>query len=778
MKSSLAVHSTVLGVMLCLPVTQLGRGQSFAGNVEPVEIDGGQAALSSADSSLYGDGMRAINDGRWANAEAIFTMVASQHGDHAEGALYWKAYAEKKQGQLKSAHDTCAELEHTFPTSSWVHDCGALAIEIGAESGKLVDVQTLRDDDLKLLALNFLMQQNESRALAQIQEILNGDSPEKLKREALFILGQHYSDATYAQIVRISYVEGDVRIARGEDKGKPAGATWETAVANLPLETGFSLVTGTGRAEIEFEDASTLYLGENSVLTFNDLHTTSGAPYTDLGLLSGTVSLNLHPYIPGEEFFLRTPTDNLMVKYPDAWNVRISSYLDGVAYTSLDGNVLPMPGVARKALVTEQTQYFREGRLVDFAGSNDPGAFADWDKWVADRVAQRTAAMSEVMKASGLTSPIPGLADMKGQGTFFECAPYGTCWEPAIQDGRPQSDDDVSQAWPSSAQAFEPRARVVQASFDQSPWFSGAQAIQAGLPDPTRIRPDEIYFPCFPGALRYRVVKDPVTGMDRVIDTGLSSPAGWNWAVCHAGSWIHRRHHYCWVVGHKRHHVEPVRWVKSGHKVGFVPIHPYDVKGRPPINRKEIVFAVSNKNGLSVERVKFEPGRPIEELKSPPREYRNAHLPPLSRAGVPHMEAHLIKGGVRGGNLTVAKGVPLGFDSKLHSFTMAKEVMHGSKSMTVSAPITNHGGTLQARGGSFAGGHGGYSSGGGARGGGGVSGGGSHGGGGSSGGGGSHGGGGGGSSGGGGSHGGGGGGSSGGGSSSAGSGGGAGGGHR
>ena len=53
------------------------------------------------------------------------------------------------------------------------------------------------------------------------------------------------SDATYPQIVRLSYVEGDVRIARGK-----RGAAWETAVADLPLETGFNLVTGKGRAEI------------------------------------------------------------------------------------------------------------------------------------------------------------------------------------------------------------------------------------------------------------------------------------------------------------------------------------------------------------------------------------------------------------------------------------------------------------------------------------------------------------------------------------------------
>jgi hypothetical protein len=153
------------------------------------------------------------------------------------------------------------------------------------------------------------MQKDEPRALAQLQEILNGDASEQLKKKAMFILGQHYSDATYAQIVRISYVEGDVRIARGEQNEKPAGEAWEQAVADLPLETGFSLVTGNGRAEIELEDASTIYLGENSVLIFNDLHTTSGVPYTEVALLSGTVSLAIKPYIYGETFVLRTPTD-------------------------------------------------------------------------------------------------------------------------------------------------------------------------------------------------------------------------------------------------------------------------------------------------------------------------------------------------------------------------------------------------------------------------------------------------------------------------------------
>jgi FecR protein len=761
MKSRLVFNLALWGVVVCLSAPQLASGQNFAGSVEPSELEAVSADLNTSDSTLYMQGTRAINEGRWANAEAIFTMVAGQHGDHSDGALYWKAYAENKQGHAKTALATCAELGYAFPSSSWIHECGALEIEIHAQSGKPADPKTIKDDDLKLLALNALMQKDESKALAQIQEILNDGSSERLKQQALFILGRHYSDATYAQIVRIRYVEGDVRIARGEQHEKPAGAVWEQAVSNLPLETGFSLVTGTGRAEIEFEDDTTLYLGENSVLTFNDLHTTGGVPYTDLGLLAGTVSVDVHPNIVGEEFYLKTPTDTFLSRYPEVWSARVSSYLDGVAHTRLS-----LFGVSPAALVKEKTQYFRDGHRVDIAGSDDPAAFTDWDRWVAARVEQRAAATAEMMKASGLTTPIPGLADMQGQGTFFDCAPYGTCWEPNIHDDSQTSADKVSQALPSSGQAFRQGAHLVQASFHQTRSFSASQ-IQGGLLDPLDATAYQGYFPCIPNSLRYRVIKDPITGSETVAATGLGpASGGWDWAVCHAGSWIPRRHHYCWVVGHKRHHVEPVRWVKSEHKVGFVPIHPYDVKGRPPINRTGPVFVLNNKNGLSLERSKFEPGHPIEELKSPPHEFRNAHLAPLARAGVPHMEAHSMREGARGGNLIAAKGgVPLSFDSKSQSFTTSKTVMQGSKSVTVATPVTNRGGTLQARGGSFAGAHGGFSSGGGAHGGGGSSGG-SHGGGGSSGGG-------------GGSHGGGGGGgSSGGSSSSGGASGGGGGGHR
>jgi len=710
--------AAILGGLICLPVrgpAGLAVGQEFTGASPAASTEGATLGTSSEDTSLYASGTRAINEGRWPDAEAIFSKVAGEHGEHRDGALYWQAYAENKLGQTSKALDTCSNLSHEFPSSSWIHECGALEIEIHARSGKPAEPKPGDDDDLKLLALNSLMQKDEARALAQIQEILNSsDSSEKLRNEALFILGHHYSDATYAQVVRISYMEGDVRIARGEQNEKPAGPVWEKATSDLPIEVGFSLVTGAGRAEIEFEDASTLYLGEDSVLTFNDLHTQSGIAHTEVALLSGTATLHVHPSMAGGSFILRTPTDELTTSFPHKTYLRVSSYTDAIAITGQDGGVLHLQPTGDEKMSTGQTLFFRAGQKVNPPASESGSEFVEWDQWVEKRVEKRRAAMIEVMKAAGLSSPIPGLAEMQGQGRFFECKPYGTCWEPNTADEARQAGERSPQFLQSSARAAGLPVHLLRTSFLKTTPIPGTAAAQSSA-STSLIGPwdEEPYFPCMPLALRYRIFRDPATGRERVTVFDANSYP-YRWAVCHSGSWIHRKHHYVWVVGHKIHHVEPVRWVKSGHTVAFVPLHPYDVKGRPPINQKEEIFAVNSKNGLSIERVKFDSGVSIESLKEPPREYRTTYLRPLLGAEVPHMEAHLMKDSLARDKATasVAGGIPLHFDPKSQSFMIAREVTKGEKTVTVMAPVSSRFGNLQARGGSFAGVHGSNSGGG------------------------------------------------------------------
>jgi len=148
----------------------------------------GEAADEGEQNSSYADGTRAISEGRWSDAESIFGTIAAQHGDRADAALYWKAYAQNKEGQQARALETCADLGHNFKKSRYISDCDAMRIEIRGASGQSVQQKGTPDDDLKLLALQAIMQQDEARAMPAVQQILNGNGSEKLKEKALFVL--------------------------------------------------------------------------------------------------------------------------------------------------------------------------------------------------------------------------------------------------------------------------------------------------------------------------------------------------------------------------------------------------------------------------------------------------------------------------------------------------------------------------------------------------------------------------------------------------------------
>ncbi|HMF53706.1 MAG TPA: hypothetical protein VK593_05110, partial [Edaphobacter sp.] len=98
-----------------------------------VSVEGGRFGIEEPEEARdtpYADGTRAINEGRWTDAEEIFTKIAAQRGDRADAALYWKAYAQNKEGQQARSLETCADLSRLNAKSRWVGECDALRIEI------------------------------------------------------------------------------------------------------------------------------------------------------------------------------------------------------------------------------------------------------------------------------------------------------------------------------------------------------------------------------------------------------------------------------------------------------------------------------------------------------------------------------------------------------------------------------------------------------------------------------------------------------------------------
>src|SRR5262249_51285162 len=80
------------------------------------------------------------------------------------------------------------------------------------------------------------------------------------------------ADSSHARIIRLSYVQGDVRIAHkvnGDSLQSESG--WEAATLNIPVHHGDAVATDNGRAEIEFESGTVAFLAENTVLEFYDL---------------------------------------------------------------------------------------------------------------------------------------------------------------------------------------------------------------------------------------------------------------------------------------------------------------------------------------------------------------------------------------------------------------------------------------------------------------------------------------------------------------------------
>ncbi|WP_263356242.1 VWA domain-containing protein [Acidicapsa ligni] len=200
---------TLAGVVL---VVRLGVAvPSFAAQVAPQALlpleastDSSLLSADTREDSPYSEGTRAIHESRWADAESIFGKIAEQHGEHSEGALYWKAYAQNKQGHAESALKTCADLRQGYPGSQWIKECNALQMEI--QSGKDQPVQTgdAQDENSKLHAIDALMDKDQAQALAEIQSVLNSDQPEQFKERALFLLAESNSTRAKQMLVDAS----------------------------------------------------------------------------------------------------------------------------------------------------------------------------------------------------------------------------------------------------------------------------------------------------------------------------------------------------------------------------------------------------------------------------------------------------------------------------------------------------------------------------------------------------------------------------------------------
>lgn len=152
----------------------------------------------------YERGTRALDKRQWDEAVNRFEEVIAANKARVDAALYWKAYALSKLGRNKDSIAALDSLAQSHPQSRWLADSKALKVEVGQASGKPVSPEDTTDDDIKLMAINSLMQSDPERSVPLLEKLLETKSSPKLRERALFVLSQSDSPKAREAVARVA----------------------------------------------------------------------------------------------------------------------------------------------------------------------------------------------------------------------------------------------------------------------------------------------------------------------------------------------------------------------------------------------------------------------------------------------------------------------------------------------------------------------------------------------------------------------------------------------
>jgi hypothetical protein len=225
---------------------------------------------------------------------------------------------------------------------------------------------------------------------------------------------------SHARIVRLSDIEGTVRIDRN------AGEGFERAIMNMPVTEGMKVETGpSGRAEIEFENGSVLRLADESSVEFKNLTLAeSGTRDTEVQVREGLVYVN-YKHKDGGDFRLEFGNDAVTLDHDVHFRLRM---VNGGGDIAIFKGELQLPeGSETARLKKDETFNFNFNNSTQnllAKGVSD----LDSDRWDSERDAYDTQYAANYNK-----SQYPyqyGYSDLNYYGSFFNAPGYGSLWRP------------------------------------------------------------------------------------------------------------------------------------------------------------------------------------------------------------------------------------------------------------------------------------------------------------------------------------------------------------
>ena len=240
-------------------------------------------------------------------------------------------------------------------------------------------------------------------------------SPVLLTAAACALLALPALADSQARIVRLSDVQGTVQI------DKNTGMGFENAFLNLPITQGAQVRTrDRGRAEIEFEDGSTLRLTPNTTVEFSTLGLSdSGKHISVINLVEGMAYVN---WLGKDEVTLNFSHEKISVDR--AAHFRVDTSTDVAKLAVFKGDV-DVQGPAGKVTVEKKKTAAFDATADDkytLVNNIEEAPLDAWDK-------EATAYHDQYAKNN--SSPYGyGVSDMNYYGAYSNVPGYGMMWQP------------------------------------------------------------------------------------------------------------------------------------------------------------------------------------------------------------------------------------------------------------------------------------------------------------------------------------------------------------
>src|SRR5882762_633249 len=227
------------------------------------------------------------------------------------------------------------------------------------------------------------------------------------------------------RIVRLSNVEGTVQVDRNAGKG------YENAFLNMPMVEGMKLATkDNGRAEVEFEDGSTLRITPKSSMEFTKLSVRDpGGRVSTLTLRTGQAYVNYLAKQKDDEFTLAFSNETVPLTRPVHFRLDVDPSDAVLSVFKGDLEVQSASGPVNLSKNNSATFDLLGGDKYTVAKNIEEDPYDAWDK--------QQVKYQQEYASKGSYSNYPygyGVSDLNYYGSYSNIPGYGMMWQPYFTD--------------------------------------------------------------------------------------------------------------------------------------------------------------------------------------------------------------------------------------------------------------------------------------------------------------------------------------------------------